>query len=103
MPLPENDPEFEQLLDEAATAIMELLTQGIPEDGPAPSVPTQLFLRCDCCDRPIRSETLFVCRDCRRRYAATEEPMHGILMRGMDQLDAMRDTWSAAHCARSFN
>jgi hypothetical protein len=64
--------------------------------SPIPDLPQNLFLRCDGCAAPMRSETSFLCRSCLRTHGIMSPEGERLIARGMEQVDEMYDAVGAA-------
>jgi hypothetical protein len=90
---------FDADISRFIATLRETLSSPIPE----PVFPTHLFLACDGCDRPMRSETAFLCRECIRAHGVSTPEGQRLMERGMEQVDAMLDAANAARCTGRWN
>lgn len=92
-------PSAAHALFEQIATIREALALPIP----ALDLPQNLFLLCDGCSAPMRSETSFLCSDCLRTHGVTSPVGMELLDKGMDQVEAMHDAVSEARCSGRWN
>jgi len=67
--------------------------------SPIPDLPQNLFLCCDGCAAPMRSETSFLCRSCLRTHGIMSPEGERLIARGMEQVDEMYDAVGAARAS----
>jgi hypothetical protein len=71
--------------------------------SPIPDLPQNLFLSCDGCAAPMRSETSFLCRSCLRTHGIMSPEGERLIARGMEQVDEMYDVVGAARASGRWN
>ena len=71
--------------------------------SPIPDLPQNLFLCCDGCAAPMRSETSFLCRRCIATHGVVSPEGERLTARGMEQVDAMHDAVGAARVSGRWN
>ena len=71
--------------------------------SPIPDLPQSLFLSCDGCGAPMRSETAFLCRSCISTHGVTTPQGERLAARGMQQVEEMHDAAGTARASGRWN